>query len=412
MWQAFAHMLSANPSQGWDIARQVGLASATAGEPEANPDPASRSRWEDLAPIAAQRVAEVTGIDVTSANVDVLNRSAWVVRALDAYRPILEKIDLTASAASDSTEPGAGGGIGESIGGEDFDGLDAFAKAMEPLMKLLGPTLMAAQAGAVVGQLARAALGGYDVAAPWGEGAGVTVIEANVASFIDDWSLEANDARMWVLIEQFVSHAVLSRPHIQQELLELLQQRAATLRLDGAGLESQFGGIDMSDPGSISLSALEPSALLVRGSQPDSYPEKRLDSLLVALVGYIDYVRAGVAHRVLGAKAGALGEASRRRVVAATAADRLAALLLGVDNDRELHDRGARWVAGVVERGGLESLNRLWNSPRELPTPAEIEAPGLWLARIDLPDDTGSSAPESPADLDNPPSDSDDIAGS
>jgi uncharacterized protein (DUF2342 family) len=132
----------------------------------------------------------------------------------------------------------------------------------------------------------------------------------------------------------------------------------------------------------------------------------------VALVGYIDYVRAGVAHRVLGAKAGALGEASRRRVVAATAADRLAALLLGVDNDRELHDRGARWVAGVVERGGLESLNRLWNSPRELPTPAEIEAPGLWLARIDLPDDTGSSAPESPADLDNPPSDSDDIAGS
>jgi hypothetical protein len=28
----------------------------------------------------------------------------------------------------------------------------------------------------------------------------------------------------------------------------------------------------------------------------------------------------------------------------------------------------------------------LWRSARELPTPAEVEAPGLWLARIDLPD--------------------------
>jgi hypothetical protein len=28
----------------------------------------------------------------------------------------------------------------------------------------------------------------------------------------------------------------------------------------------------------------------------------------------------------------------------------------------------------------------LWVSERELPTPAELDAPGLWLARIDLPD--------------------------
>jgi uncharacterized protein (DUF2342 family) len=38
-----------------------------------------------------------------------------------------------------------------------------------------------------------------------------------------------------------------------------------------------------------------------------------------------------------------------------------------------------------VERAGEPGLARLWESAWELPTPAELEAPGLWLARIDLP---------------------------
>ena len=42
-------------------------------------------------------------------------------------------------------------------------------------------------------------------------------------------------------------------------------------------------------------------------------------------------------------------------------------------------------MAGVVERAGEESLARLWEPVRNLPTPAEVDAPGLWLERIDLP---------------------------
>ena len=39
-------------------------------------------------------------------------------------------------------------------------------------------------------------------------------------------------------------------------------------------------------------------------------------------------------------------------------------------------------MAGVLERDG--DLGRLWQSADLLPTPAEVDAPGLWLARIDL----------------------------
>ena len=41
----------------------------------------------------------------------------------------------------------------------------------------------------------------------------------------------------------------------------------------------------------------------------------------------------------------------------------------------------------MVERAGEDGLARLWTSARTLPTPAEVDAPGLWLERIDLPGD-------------------------
>jgi uncharacterized protein (DUF2342 family) len=34
----------------------------------------------------------------------------------------------------------------------------------------------------------------------------------------------------------------------------------------------------------------------------------------------------------------------------------------------------------------MEGLNRLWERPEMEPTANEIVAPGLWLARIELPD--------------------------
>ena len=39
-------------------------------------------------------------------------------------------------------------------------------------------------------------------------------------------------------------------------------------------------------------------------------------------------------------------------------------------------------------RAGPAGLNRLWEAERMLPTPAELDAPGLWLARIELPEET------------------------
>ena len=39
----------------------------------------------------------------------------------------------------------------------------------------------------------------------------------------------------------------------------------------------------------------------------------------------------------------------------------------------------------MIERAGADGLEPLWASERNLPTPNEVDAPGLWLARIELP---------------------------
>jgi uncharacterized protein (DUF2342 family) len=67
------------------------------------------------------------------------------------------------------------------------------------------------------------------------------------------------------------------------------------------------------------------------------------------------------------------------------AGTRLLGQLFGVALDEGAYQQGQAFVSGVLERAGEAGLSRLWSSARELPTPPEIAAPGLWLARIDLP---------------------------
>src|SRR5690606_30328601 len=84
---------------------------------------------------------------------------------------------------------------------------------------------------------------------------------------------------------------------------------------------------------------------------------------------------------------GMLTEALRRRRVEAGEADRFVERLLGLELTQAVYDRGAAFVEGVVERAGPEGLARVWEGEQVLPSPPEVDAPGLWRARIELLDD-------------------------
>jgi len=101
------------------------------------------------------------------------------------------------------------------------------------------------------------------------------------------------------------------------------------------------------------------------------------------LAGYADTVIATVGAGYL-TDAARVDEALRRhRVERGRAADFVDAML-GLQLGREHYDRGDAFCQGVIERAGLPGLNRLWEREEHVPTEAELDAPGLWLARLDL----------------------------
>jgi putative hydrolase len=191
---------------------------------------------------------------------------------------------------------------------------------------------------------------------------------------------------MWVCLLQITHHAVLARPHVSERLGGLLREYVGGFEADPSAVEEKLGSIDPTDPTSFHTVLGDPGELL-GAMQTDAQRQVlgRTRALVAAVVGYVDHVAEGIGKRLVGS-APALREALRRRRAESGEGGQLVEHLFGIELGPAQFERGAAFVRGVVERAGEEGLARLWRSERELPTPAEVDAPGLWLERIDLPD--------------------------
>ena len=125
-----------------------------------------------------------------------------------------------------------------------------------------------------------------------------------------------------------------------------------------------------------------------------------INALTALIEGYVDHVvdRVG-APMLVGYDQ--LSEALRRRRVETDQAIRFVEKLFGLELTTDWIDRGRSFVDRVVEQAGEEALARMWDSEEHLPTSRELDAPGLWLARIgvevELPEaDTPLDIPDYP----------------
>jgi uncharacterized protein (DUF2342 family) len=109
----------------------------------------------------------------------------------------------------------------------------------------------------------------------------------------------------------------------------------------------------------------------------------QLEALVAVVVGVVDHVLDVVGAKLIPSY-GMLTEALRRRRVESAESDRFVERLFGLELSQATYERGAAFVAGVIERAGDDGLRRLWADAANLPTPPEVDAPGLWLARLDL----------------------------
>ncbi|HVM67759.1 MAG TPA: zinc-dependent metalloprotease [Acidimicrobiales bacterium] len=353
----------------WQIARQAALVAATGGELEPNVDPLARVRMEELLRVADLHVSDMTGLTPGGLmTVRAVTRAEWAYYTLDHYRSLFEGLAGALTSGVPPVQP-----------------QDAEAGLLGSLPQVLGPFFLGAQAGTMCGHLARQAMGQYELPIPRPVSNELMVVPTTITAFASDWSLPEDDVRMWVCVSELAHHAVLQRPGVRARLEALLEEFVRGFHVDPSALGVQLDQLDLSDPSSFPQLFNNPEALLGAVTTPAQHDaEVQLAAVVCAVEGYVDHIVDVVGHRLVSSF-GPLTEALRRRRATPSDADELIRELFGLELSQAAYDRGDRFVRGVLERAGEDGLARLWRSERELPTPAEVDAPGLWLERIDIP---------------------------
>ncbi len=204
----------------WEIARQVAEQVAVEDDADQTIDDATRAEFVELAHTALGPVMSATGRDdVLTLPVEVLDRRAWARRHLEGLRPVLETLATTMQeslaadldAADDAEVEQLTSGLGLPVG----------AGGMRGLMGMLGPLLLGAQTGSMVGYLAQYALGAFDLPLPSTDAPTITFVAPNIDRFADAWSLERRDVSLAVAIGETVRAAQRTHPWVRERLIQI-----------------------------------------------------------------------------------------------------------------------------------------------------------------------------------------------
>ena len=365
-----ARAMSGQGPINWEAARQFAQLGATNGSPEGNVEPAARIAIESLAPIARLHVGDVTGVDLTGVDVRITTRSQWAAHTLDAYRPLFTDLAtaLGTAPASDASES------------------DPMAHLMANISKMMAPAMLGMAVGSMVGDLSRRSFGVHDLPIPRAD-TSLELIVATLDEFAAEWAIAPDEVRLWVLAHEFAGHVVLNAPSFHERLSALVRAYVGAFRPDPDAVAEHLSALDpsASDPmESLQKTFSDPTILLgAVSSEEQRSLEPQLDAAVAAVVGFTDWIVDAVAVRVVGGNALAIAEAVRRRRLASSPADVFVNRLLGIRLDDDQVRRGKSFVQGVVDRVGESTAAQLLlGGTDRCPTPSELDAPGLWVARV------------------------------
>jgi putative hydrolase len=373
MFGDLARALAGQGPLNWDAARQFAQLGATGGAAETNVDPAVRLAYADLSRLAWYHVADVIGSEAPAPEPQTVTRSQWANGTLDAYRHLFTEMATALSTQPDQADDNA-------------DADDPMMSMMAGLSRMMAPAMLGMSVGSMVGHLATRAFGTHDLPIPR-QPATVALVPSNIEGFAADWEIPVDEMRLWVLAHEFAGHAIFTADHVRDALASLVRQHVGGFRPDPGAVADRLGALDVeaADPMAVLQQALgDPEVLLGAVTSPEQHALRpRLDALVAVVVGYTDWIVDAVAVRIVGGNALRIAEAVRRRRVETTASDTFVEQLLGIRLGDDQVARGKQFVQGVVDRAGDGGMAPLLRRPDALPTPNELDAPGLWLARLE-----------------------------
>ncbi|MCU1467493.1 MAG: putative hydrolase [Actinomycetia bacterium] len=377
-------MLQSPGPVNMEVARETAESMANVdvetGEQRVEPplDPDAARAFDDVVRAVQLMVMEATGISGTlTVPIRTVDRATWASVTLTGLEPVLAAL---------------AGALGRTDADPDATTDPAAAAAFSPdmLFAMMMPLLLGGWAGSMIGLLAHRALGQYDLPLPLDGPPTLLFAARNVDAFAEEWSLPVDELRYALALREVVHGAQRSVPWVRERLLRCASAYVNAYEVQTEAMESQFGGLDPSDPSSMEAIArlADPDVLLgAMRSERQAPLLAELQRFVSVLEGYTDVVVEALGERMVTAH-GRLDEALRRHRLERGDATGFVDRLLGLELDRGHYETCVAYCRGVMERsaGSFDQLNRLWSHESMVPTEAELVAPGLWLARIDLHD--------------------------
>lgn len=361
-------LLSSTGPVNWELARQIGIASASWGVEDPAPTDEDRDGFEEAARVAELRVEAFTGLEPPPqvARIRAVRRAEWVQANIEGLRTLIEP---------------AAAKLGEAVARTQGELESGTPAGFQQVLQQLSPLLLGAQIGSVLGFLGQRVLGQYDVAVPRGGDPELLFVVPNIATFERDWSLPPREFRTWVAVHEVTHRFEFARPWAVARLRELLEDFLSTVELDVSGLQSRLESLDVADPEAVQRVLESEEGLFGAVLDPEQRLKLgRIQAFMSSAEGYGDHVTHAIGRELLSSYSRI--EEAMRRYRETEQGDPVFERLLGIEMKREQYRVGRRFCDAVAEQSDERTLARMWESPDALPSLPELEEPLLWLSRI------------------------------
>ena len=338
------------------------LAATTAKRLAPAPPPGSRQEADaavaellSATEVAAKHVAELTRLDEppVTALTRVVDRPGWVdVNASGMAKLMGPLVDKLASA----NPPGK---IAEAVGG-----------------KVTG-----AQAGALLGFMSGKVLGQFEFFDR--AGGQLMLVAPNIVDVERKLEINPSDFRLWVCLHE-VTHRVqfTAVPWLRSHMMAQIEELTGSMDADPAALRERLSSA-VGELVNAARGRGDGTGLLAAVVTPEQREViDRITAFMSLIEGHAEYVMNAVSPEVIPSQPVIEARFAQRRRKGGNPLDKVMRRLLGLDAKTRQYVEGSAFVRGVVDRAGLDEFNAVWAGPQNLPTRAELAAPGDWLARI------------------------------
>ncbi len=322
---------------------------------------AADAAYREAMRIVVPKLVEALGTPLPGVveRASVVDRAEWVRANVATFRTLVSSIE--GPLLRQVVRPG--GGIASSA------------------MVIANRWVTSRQLGFLLGFMGARVLGQYDIALLSAEAndGRLLFVEENIRATARNLGVPVGPFRTWIALHEtthafeFEGHPWL-RPYLAERLeRQLALFSASTSTLGSDTLKALLGTLRGESKGEHWMESL------MTAEQRTLFRETQ--AVMSLLEGFSDYVMDEVGRGLVPG----LEEISARfheRRNQRTGFERVVLRLTGMDLKMDQYRRGEVFVRAIAEARGRRALDRIWTSPATLPTPAEIDHPEVWIARV------------------------------